>query len=104
MPRHFRSAIPSQGFVEPLGKLSCLLDQGRGHTLCVFVRGFGQHYKTGMTLNQRRDVAIVGSGNQFALPPLGHTVYALSAMMTRNGTIFDLSWALTNGDSILDLA
>jgi hypothetical protein len=79
-----------------------LFDQGCGHALCVFVRDFGQHNKTGMALNQGGDVAVVRSGDQIAIPPLGHTMYALPAMMPRNGTIFDLRRAFTNGNGIFD--
>jgi hypothetical protein len=43
-----------------------------------------------MTLNQRREVAVVLSCDQIALP------------IPRNGTIFDLRRAFTYGNSIFD--
>lgn len=45
-----------------------------------------------MTLDQRGDVAVVGSCDQIALP------------MTRNGTIFDFSRAFADRNSVLDFA
>jgi hypothetical protein len=68
VPCHLWTAIPSQGFVELLKKLSCLFDQGCGHALGVRVRDFGQHHEAGMALHKRRDIAVVQSRDQVALP------------------------------------
>ena len=104
MSRHLCSTIPSQEFVEFLWKLSGLFDQGCHHALGVFVRDFGQHHKTGMALHKRDNIAVVRPRDQIALPPHGHTMYALPAMMTRNGTIFYLCWEFANLNSVLDFA
>ena len=55
MTGHLGSTIPSQRFVEVLGKLARLLDEGGDDALCVLVFDLRQHHKAGMAFYQRGD-------------------------------------------------
>ena len=103
MIRQLFTTIPRQGLVELARQLLSRLDQRGDDALGVLVRNFNQHHIPRMPLNKGRDIAVLRSPNQVAFPPLGHTLYALPAMVARNGTILDGCRSCADGHSILNL-
>ena len=68
MLSHLTAAIPGQRFVELAGQLVGVFDQCVDDGFAVLALYFDQHDVTRMTFNQGRDLAVVATDDQVALP------------------------------------
>lgn len=90
--RQFHTSIPRQRLAELFGQRPDVRAEGRHHGLGALAADFDEHRKSGVPLDERRDVSIVTSGNEVALP------------MSENGSVCDLRGAIGNRDPVDNVA
>ena len=88
----FHAAIPGQRLTKLFRQLPDVRAEGRHHGLGILASDFHEHRKPGVPLDESHNVGIAASGNEVAFP------------MTRGGSVRDLRRAMSNRDSIDNLA
>src|SRR5471032_481940 len=89
--RHLLAAIPGERPVELVWQLLGVLDERIDDRFCVLARNLRKHHVARVTLNQRRDLAVLAAEQQITFPVTGH------------GTVFSRGRTLADRDGVRDL-
>src|SRR5207249_541064 len=91
MVRHLHAPIPGERAAKRLGQLGDLFADRRDNGRRLLALHLHQESEPGVALDQRRDVAVAGAGEQIAFPVAG------------DGPVFDRSWPVSDRHRVDDL-